>query len=170
MEKVEEVQDRVSLIFRLQPDYTHPSWGYIAQAILCHSYCYRVLISSSEARYLLLNSSADDVQSHPLPNEFPLLEEVVDQIRKRPQFLNETRLDGGLSGTKVREYFDRLKEGEKLGALGEILIRAKGWDMRSEGTYYVADGMHRLIAYAYWTGLGADSFPIELYFCTEIAL
>jgi hypothetical protein len=39
--------------------------------------------------------------------------------------------------------------------------------MRSEKSYYVIDGMHRLIAYGLWADLNANHFPISIYLCTD---
>ena len=135
---------------------------YMFPELCGHANCFEVLIDEDDFGHLLLNSSPQNPQ--PPRRESWMLKEVLAQINENPAFLEESTQGRGLSGTTVQHYLDLLRQGS---ALKKCLIRDKEVWMRGEGNYYIADGMHSLVAYGLWSQLNADDFPIALYLCTN---
>jgi hypothetical protein len=165
MQKIQAIDNRVELFLNLIENNTqHPSASYIGQALFCHNYCFEVVIEIDEFKRLLLNSHALDSTNHLQHHEFPTLQEVVNQIKNRPIFLQESRLDGGLSGNIVKKKLDNVGNSQFFKG---SLIRDKESKMRQEGSFYISDGMHRLVAYGLLNDLNPEKFPIRTYLCTN---
>jgi hypothetical protein len=143
------------------------SLGSILYALRNHNHCLLVTIDHYEFRHLLLNSSTEN---RSLENsELPTLEEVVEQIQNRRAFLEEERSDGGLNGKRVKNYVEQFEQGLAL-KKSFVLIRDKEPGMRQCGSYYIADGMHRLVAYGLWSSMSVDCCPLAVYYCTNQVL
>ncbi len=135
---------------------------YIFPELCRHANCFEVLIDQDDFGHLLLNSSPQKVQ--PPKSETWTLTEVLRQINEYPAFLELSTQGRGLNGTRVQYYLDLLRQGS---ALKKCLIRDKEAWMREEGIYYIANGMHSLVAYGLWSQLDTEKFPIALYLCTN---
>jgi len=160
--RIVERLDPTTLFARFQQDH---DICYIGSALACHRHCFLTAIDQSEFQRLLVNSSPQNLR--PPIGSFPTIEEVVDQIRRQPTFLEQDSHERVLNGMKVKYYLELLKHGS---GLKECFIRDKEQGMPEKGSYYVADGMHSLVAYALWTDLKADGFPVKLYLCTNSSL
>jgi hypothetical protein len=157
--KILRVIDRNSVLSQFNQDHDR---DFISYAIGINRYCFWISMNQIEFRNLLINSSPNN--PHPLLAEFPTIEDVVIQIQQNPVFLTQNPQERILNGSRIGYYVDLLNRGS---ALQECFIRDKDVYMPSRGKYYVADGMHRLVAYAVWTNLNTNSFPISVYLCTN---
>jgi hypothetical protein len=165
MQKIRAIENRVELFLNLiDHNSQHPSALYIGQALFCHNFCLEVTIEIDEFKRLLLNSHAHDSTNTPQPHEFPMLHEVINQIKDRPQFLRESRSDSGLSGSLVKKKLDNLENNLYV---KDIVLQDKWPNMAQEGSFYIIDGMHRLVAYGLLTNLNPEKFPIITYLCTN---
>jgi hypothetical protein len=163
MRKLRNVDNRAELFVNLiENNLQHPSASYIGQAIFCHNFCLEATLEIDEFNQLLLNSHALDSTNNLQPHEFPTIREVINQIKVRPQFLQESRLDGGLSGSLVKKKLDNLEN--NLYVSGSVLLN-KWPNMRQDGSFYVIDGMHRLVAYGLLTDSNPEKFSITTYLC-----
>jgi hypothetical protein len=137
--------------------------GYILWSVEKHSYCIWASIDFDEFRHLLINTSPQNPDVKLSPMDYPIIQEAIEQIHLKPNFFEYNHPNRGLSGVRVKYYIDLFNQGAKL---KECFIRDIQ-DMRPGGSFYIADGMHSLIAYAIWTKLNPEKFPIALYHCTN---
>ncbi|HEY9582780.1 MAG TPA: hypothetical protein VJK09_00505 [Candidatus Paceibacterota bacterium] len=142
---------------------SHRDSKYIVGAITKWDKCLRVALASDEYLRLILNSSA----LNPLPKlgQFPLMQEAISQFISNADFLAIKHPDRGLSGVVVKNYIEEFKKGTKL---KDCFIRDKDANMREEGWAYIADGMHRLVAYGVWKNLEIKDNELEVYLCTNL--
>jgi hypothetical protein len=130
----------------------------------CKRHCYQVELDQDEFQKLIVNSSP--TLRHPTePKDFPLLKAVLTEIENNQNFLADTDLNGGLSGTKVQEKIEQFNDGEDLD--GCFIIDAEDLLPGRTSEYYVIDGMHRLVAYGIWSKLDKSKYPISIYHCTD---
>ncbi len=87
------------------------------------------------------------------------LEETVGFIERYPEYLEYERKDRGINGVQVARYLGAFRDGEPL---TPCIVIEKDPDMRPEGSYYIGDGMHRLVAYGVYTGMREEFFPIPV--------
>lgn len=152
-------EDRESLIQEIRG---HPHEGDMKNA-LARKYCYRVRVFPEDFSRILINSSTED--RHLELGEYPSLEEVIASISEDAVFLDATRMDGRLSGTKVKEYLEAfLNHGCSLDRIF-LLDRNEYLKMNPGGEFYVRDGMHRLVAFGLASGMNTEHFPIYGYYC-----
>ncbi len=137
---------------------------WIQSQIQEHKYFFEVSIGQDDFRQLLVNSSPQNPQP-PTP-KFWTLQEVLDQIVKNPACLDLcAQGSGGFNGLQVKHYLDQLRSGVPL---KKCLIRDIRPGMGQDGSFYVADGKHGLVAYGLWSNLDPEKFPVILYLCTNI--
>ncbi len=163
MQIIEKIVDRTYLFHLLtKGDTEHPSAPFISNSLHSHTYCYLALIDLEEYKHLVINSSIEQVQLD--VSDYPLINDVISKINSHTDFLYETRSDGGLNGIEVQR---KLSTFEQEGIFSGALIQDKYPSMRDTGSYYVIDGMHRLVAYGLLTRLDSKHFPIKVYLCTN---
>jgi hypothetical protein len=142
----------------------HRDFAYIQMSIRTHSHCYLVSVDHNDLGGFLLNSSP----KHPeLPlNQYPNIIKVLDELIENPTFLDVPPAEGyrGVNGVTVKEKLAGFRSGNKL---EDCFIEDAWQEMEREGAYYIVDGMHRLVAYALWSNLNAEKFPIRAYCCTN---
>jgi len=155
------VSDTAELLENIQ---NHPHKGEMENA-LARKYCYRVHILPEDFSEILINSSIVD-RHLDLP-EYPTLEQVIKDIATHIQFLETTRKDGRLSGTKVKYYFDKFSENIPLLDLVFLISRNEFPAMNPKGIYYIRDGMHRLVAFGLASQMRVEHFPIYGYYSTN---
>jgi hypothetical protein len=159
--KVIRELNRDKLLHSFQQDR---DFGYIQNAIVRHSCCYLASVDQDDLSKFLVNSSP----KHPeLPlNQYPSIIAILSEIREPPGFLEVTPSDGyrGLNGPRIKKKMEEFKLGKKP---EDCFIEDVWLEMEREGAFYIVDGMHRLVAYALWSDLKADKFPITLYCCTN---
>jgi len=102
---------------------------------------------------LVMNSSPKNMKSRDTAN-FPLMLETLVQIRNDPSFLSTTYQGRRLSGTTIQQYMDTGMNTMTL------FVVEKDKDMNKLGSYYIVDGMHRLVALGL---LPRIEFPIFVY-------
>ena len=142
----------------------HPHRGEMEDA-LNKQYCYRVHILPKDFSKILLNSSTET--RHLDLSEYPAVEQVIEDISKYKQFLEITRNDGRLSGTRVKYYFDIFSKMLPLLDLIFLIDRDEFPKMNPKGIYYVRDGMHRLVAFGLVSRMREEHFPIYGYYSTH---
>ncbi len=142
---------------------------YIAWAIQNHNYCYLIALDANDLQALILNSSPKMPAPAPYKDMHPCLGEAIREIERQPEFLNFSPSEDfrGLNGRRVKE---RIEDFEKGIQLKECFIMDASLPvmLRSE-PYYVIDGMHRLVAYAIWSQMSPDKFPVNVWLCTNFA-
>lgn len=89
--------------------------------------------------------------------DYPSIREAIDQILSNPDYLNITHEDRGISGTTVKQYLDKMKDGLQF---NDAIVGEWG------DTYYVYDAMHRLVSYGVYTKMDPNKFPIQIILCT----
>jgi hypothetical protein len=97
---------------------------------------------------------------------------VLDEIIRFPKFLDKQRADGGLNGSRVKHYVEKFNNIFELGDcfVTDLIEHPQQGKMNPSGSYYIADGMHRLVAYGLWSQLKPEKFPIAVYLCTNIEI
>lgn len=109
---------------------------------------------------LLLNSVPND-PADIKPEEFPTMTEVYDIIQADPErFFAFKHPNGGLNGAQVKKYLNDFHAGVDL---RDCFIIDLYPDMNPAGSYYIRDGMHRLVAYALYSQLRPEFFPVRIY-------
>jgi len=163
MQVIEKNVDRTYLFHLLtNGDTKHPSAPFISNSLCSHTYCYLALMNLQEYKHLVINSSIEQVQLN--ISDYPLINDVISKINTHTDFLYKTRSDGGLNGVEVLRKLNAFEQGNQFSG---ALIQDKYLGMRDAGSYYVIDGMHRLVAYGLFSGLAAKHFPIQVYLCTN---
>jgi len=152
------ISDRAVLLAKIQ---NHSHKGEMENA-LTREHCYRVHIMPDDFSRILLNSSTED--RHLDLSEYPTLEQVIEDISAHKQFLETTRKDGRLSGTKVKYYFDEFSENIPLLDLVFLINRNEFPTMNPKGVYYIRDGVHRLVAFGLASQMREEYFPIYGYY------
>lgn len=92
------------------------------------------------------------------------LEETVRFIQLYPEYLEAERKDRGINGAHVARYLERFRGGEQL---EDAIVLEKDPDMRQDGSFYIGDGMHRLVAYGLHSGLEEEFFPIRVVYASD---
>jgi hypothetical protein len=154
MKKLQETNFRNSLLSLLASSY---SVEFIKWALEKYPYCLSVSIDYDEFTRLLVVTE---------PTTYPTLEEVVRTIREKPGFVQDRLRLGSLDGATIALYIQQFSQGLLLKDTF-ILIRDKQPDMQVRGSYYVADGRHRLVAYGLWSNMSAESFPLAVFYSTD---
>lgn len=168
MEKLEDVDFRDTFLKLVQAISNPVSYRSIWGALEQHDHFYLVSIDKGEFGRLLLNSSTK--RRELALSEYPTIDEVADQIEISPEFLAMTEYaQGGLSGIKVSEYLTQFNRGADI-TDGFILIMDVSDGMRTTGSYYIRDGMHRLVAFRLSDQLRDMVFPIPVFYCTNQVL
>lgn len=134
---------------------------------LNHKNCYFVNVCHYDFGKILINSSA---KHHALPlEEFPTIEAVVQEINENPDFLSVTRPYGQLNGVRIKEISDEFVDNHSKPEHFFLIDRDESPIMNKQGLYYVRDGMHHLVAYAFATKMKDEYFPITGYYCSNKA-
>lgn len=117
-------------------------------------------LSLDDFKKLLLNSVPFD-PTHKRSEELPTMQEVYDLIQRDPEkFFAWSHPDGGLNGAQVRKYLNDFRAGVDF---RDCFIIDLYPDMNPAGSYYIRDGMHRLVAYALHSELRPEFFPVRIY-------
>ncbi|MCD4687200.1 MAG: hypothetical protein K8S97_14830 [Anaerolineae bacterium] len=140
----------------------HDFHDFVKPWIYSHQYGFEISIDQNEYLNLLINSSPQNPQ--PENPQFYTLATVLAQIGDDPGFLKRSAQGRGLKGTRVHCYLDRFRSGATL---KPCLIVDKTIAMGEEGIFYVADGMHSLVAYGLWAESEAETFQITLFLCSN---
>ncbi len=162
MKIVQEVnRNKMMTMFQHTRDF-----NFIGEAISSHIYCYQVSLDASDLNNLITNSSPKIPAASPGTHRHPSIGEVVKEINDMPDFLNITHpVDfRGLNGVKVKE---KIEEYEKGLPLKDCFVMDAWPSMFREQPYYVIDGMHSLVAYALWSNMNPEKFPINVWCCTN---
>jgi len=157
-------EDRQSLWAKYQ---NHRQAKYICFA-LNKPHCYLADIDESEFARLLLNSSP----LAPKPEtyaDYPSLARVILEIKRNPDFLTQIPESDyeGLNGNRVRERCDQFRDGHLDLSECFIIDKDEFPGMNPEGSFYIIDGIHRLVAFGLMVEMAEHHFPIQLYYCTE---
>ncbi len=160
--KIIREEDRQSHWAKYQ---NHRQAKYLCFA-LSKSHCYLVDIDKTDYERLLLNSSPQ-VPKPQTFTDYPTVATVIHEIRQNPDFLTRFPESGyeGLNGKRVRECCDQFSNGQL--DLSECFILDKFQGVNPEGSFYVIDGIHRLVAFGLMTDIADHHFPIRLHYCTE---
>ncbi len=139
---------------------------YIAWALSKHRYFYLVALNELDLTNLILNSSPQNPKPIPNQDRHPTLGEAIKEITDNPEFLNKPQAKDfrGLNGLQVKEKIAYFEQGGKIKDCFMMDVRP---EMFREEPYYVIDGMHSLVAYALWSKLKPEKFPIQVICCTN---
>lgn len=121
-------------------------------------HCYLVALTKEEYENLGMNSSPNN--PFPEKGQFPKVKDSLAQFIENPDFLNETHSERGISGTTVKRYLEKLKNGEEL---KDCFIT----DDVVLNSYYICEGMHRLTAYGLFNKLGIKDYEVKVYYLTD---
>lgn len=145
--------ERVELVDRI---HDHRPQSFLDDFSAWHE----VELPLSDFKKLLLNSWPFDT-SEKAPNEIPTLQEAYERIKTDPDaFFALIHSYGGISGAQVKKYLDDFRQGMQL---RDCFIVERHPNMNPNGSYYIRDGMHRLVAYALFSELNPKFFPIQVY-------
>lgn len=146
----------------------HHHAGDIRDA-LNRRYCYSVEIYPEDYARILINSSVySSTQDVDLSYcEYPTLKDIIESLMKNKDFFGITRMNGKLSGSKVKYYFDKYNAEIPVVDLVFLIDRREFLKMNPIGDFYVRDGMHRLVALGLASGYKREFFPVYGYFSTN---
>jgi hypothetical protein len=141
----------------------HKLFSSHIESVLDKPNCYKVNLFASDYRSTWVRTcfwSAD---------QWVTLLEAINHIKADGSFLDQT-VDGCLSGTKVRKYWNSLLECER--ELSDCFLGLAKFNcfMLDRGRVEVTDGMHRLVAYGLATDLNERYFPIPVFLGTDKTL
>ena len=93
--------------------------------------------------------------------------EILRLIQEEPDWFDIDRHDRGLNGKRVSAALVDLQKG--TGLKTAVLVE-KTSRMRSGGSFYIADGMHGLVAYGLYSRGSPGMFPVPavLGFSTDV--
>jgi len=154
---VQEV-DRNELLRRFQ---SNPQFHYI-QFALSKPHCYAGYVDKDEFERLLLNSSPKN--PHPPFEEYPTVREVIEQIEQNLDFLHSMPQGEELNGVWVEQLCKQFRQNMMKPKDCFVIDKLQG--MNKAGSFYIIDGIHRLVAYALATEMTDKYFPIPVYYCS----
>ncbi len=143
---------------------THYHYSDIHNA-LSREYCYAARIYAADLSNILINSSVK--RDELLLSAYPTIAAVIKEINENLDFLNTTRPYSKLSGKRIKELADEFLENGSKPEHFFLVDRDDYPEMNQSGSYYVRDGMHHLVAYAFITQMKEEYYPIIGYYCSN---
>lgn len=129
-------------------------------------HCYLVSLTRNEFLSLGINSTPLE----PFPGKAMLIQDAINQYIEDKKNLDKTHPDRGISGTTVKAYLEKFKQGMKLDNCFVQDLDDDNPDQLGKYSYYVTDGMHRLTAYGIYKNLKISDNEVQVYYSTDTAL
>jgi len=138
--------------------------GHILESIK-KAHCYQVRVYVDDFNTILINSSIEDQDLH--LSKYPTIGDVIEIIKRNPDFLNKTNSNRRLDGKTVGRYCEEFRQNNNQPDYFFLVDRDYYPEMNPKGLFYVRDGMHHLVAFGLVTDMNKNAFPIIGYYSSN---